>query len=118
MGESARRAFSSVGPTSTVATARSGSGPVAASGSPPGPTTRAPPRKSSRPKLPVWLAEATISEFSAARERSHSSERRHWRSSVRTGAGLLALRGHALRKQRISAPSRVRVRAASGKALS
>ncbi len=70
------------------------------------------------PNVPVWFAEATMSEFSAARERSQSSDRRHWRSSCSTGAWFVALAGQADRKQMISAPSSASVRAASGKALS
>ena len=70
------------------------------------------------PSDPVWFDDTSTTWFSAARARSYRSNSRDWRSWLIFGARLLTLVGHADRQARISAPSRARERADSGKVLS
>ncbi len=104
--------------TSIVAIAVPASTPVSARISPPGSTTLALPTKRSEPKVPAWFAESQTIWFSSARARSNRSKRRFQRSSSIRGAGLVLAAGQADMHTIISAPSRARVRADSGKALS
>jgi hypothetical protein len=85
---------------------------------PPGPTTLAWPRNRIPPIAPVWLAETSTTWFSAARAQSYRSNSQACRSWASRGARLVRLVGQADRQARMSAPSRARVRAASGNVLS